>query len=220
MGRPGPPCRPCSDGLEKMLEELKRTADLGAEVGTAESPGYICRRCFGRFERYRRELDTLHANLERALAYMPTMKAAVSESAGPLKRAREEDPTAPPPAAKRPPFRPSYGSGGSPSVQVCSYRAPEWTQSIMATDHRILTIAMYTFGVWELFNSTVPLYTILLVRHCPLSVSAVGTTAVTPPAVGKTPPAYSCLSKRCDLCLTKKIMILSADKSVLLNKRS
>ena len=33
-------------------------------------------------------------------------------------------------------------------------------------------------------------------------------------------PAYSCLSKRCDLCLTEKLMILSADKSVLLNKRS
>ena len=33
-------------------------------------------------------------------------------------------------------------------------------------------------------------------------------------------PAYSCLSKRCDLCLTEKLMILSADKSTLLNKRS
>ena len=54
--------------MMKKLRGLKRTADLGAEVGTAESPGYICRKCFGRFERYRRELDTLHANLERALA--------------------------------------------------------------------------------------------------------------------------------------------------------
>ena len=33
-------------------------------------------------------------------------------------------------------------------------------------------------------------------------------------------PAYSSLSKRCDLCLTEKLMILSADKSSLLNKRS
>ena len=33
-------------------------------------------------------------------------------------------------------------------------------------------------------------------------------------------PAYSCLSKRCDLCLTEKLMILSADRSTLLNKRS
>ena len=33
-------------------------------------------------------------------------------------------------------------------------------------------------------------------------------------------PAYSCLSKRCDLCLTEKLMILSADKSTLLNERS
>ena len=32
--------------------------------------------------------------------------------------------------------------------------------------------------------------------------------------------AYSCVSKRCDLCLTEKLMILSADKSTLLNKRS
>ena len=33
-------------------------------------------------------------------------------------------------------------------------------------------------------------------------------------------PAYSRLSKQCDLCLTEKLMILSADKSVSLNKRS
>ena len=33
-------------------------------------------------------------------------------------------------------------------------------------------------------------------------------------------PAYSCLSKRCDLCLTDKLMIVSADKARLLNKRS
>ena len=33
-------------------------------------------------------------------------------------------------------------------------------------------------------------------------------------------PAYSNLSKRCDLCLTEKLMIISADKSTLLNKRS
>ena len=33
-------------------------------------------------------------------------------------------------------------------------------------------------------------------------------------------PAYSNLSKRCDLCLKGKIMIISAKKSVLLNKRS
>ena len=33
-------------------------------------------------------------------------------------------------------------------------------------------------------------------------------------------PAYSNLSKRCDLCLTEKLMIISADKSILLNKRS
>ena len=32
-------------------------------------------------------------------------------------------------------------------------------------------------------------------------------------------PAYACLSKRCDLCLKKKLMILSADRSSLLNKR-
>ena len=32
--------------------------------------------------------------------------------------------------------------------------------------------------------------------------------------------AYSCVSKRCDLCLTEKLMILSADKPTLLNKRS
>ena len=33
-------------------------------------------------------------------------------------------------------------------------------------------------------------------------------------------PAYSCLSKRCDLCLAEKLMILYADRSTLLNKRS
>ena len=33
-------------------------------------------------------------------------------------------------------------------------------------------------------------------------------------------PAYSNLSKRCDLCLTEKFVIISADKSTLLNKRS
>ena len=33
-------------------------------------------------------------------------------------------------------------------------------------------------------------------------------------------PAYSNLSKRCDHCLTEKLMIISADKSTLLNKRS
>ena len=33
-------------------------------------------------------------------------------------------------------------------------------------------------------------------------------------------PAYSNLSRRCDLCLTEKLMIISADKSTLLNKRS
>ena len=33
-------------------------------------------------------------------------------------------------------------------------------------------------------------------------------------------PAYSNLSKRCDLCLTEKLMIISADKSTLLNRRS
>ena len=33
-------------------------------------------------------------------------------------------------------------------------------------------------------------------------------------------PAYSNLSKRCDLCLTEKLMIISANKSTLLNKRS
>ena len=33
-------------------------------------------------------------------------------------------------------------------------------------------------------------------------------------------PSYSNLSKRCDLCLTEKLMIISADKSTLLNKRS
>ena len=33
-------------------------------------------------------------------------------------------------------------------------------------------------------------------------------------------PVYSNLSKRCDLCLTEKFMIISADKSTLLNKRS
>ena len=33
-------------------------------------------------------------------------------------------------------------------------------------------------------------------------------------------PAYSCLSKRCDLCLTEKLTILTADRSTLLNKRS
>ena len=60
--------------MKKKLEGLKSTPDLGTEVGTPESPGYICRRCFGRFERYRRELDTLHANLECALAYMPTVR--------------------------------------------------------------------------------------------------------------------------------------------------
>ena len=32
--------------------------------------------------------------------------------------------------------------------------------------------------------------------------------------------AYSNLSKRCDLCLTEKLMIISADKSTLLNRRS
>ena len=31
--------------------------------------------------------------------------------------------------------------------------------------------------------------------------------------------AYSNLSKRCDLCLTEKLMNVSADKSTLLNKR-
>ena len=36
----------------------------------------------------------------------------------------------------------------------------------------------------------------------------------------KRAPAYSCLSKRCDLCLTEKLMISSADKPTLLNKRS
>ena len=36
----------------------------------------------------------------------------------------------------------------------------------------------------------------------------------------KRAPAYSCLSKRCGLCLTEKLMILSADKTTLLNKRS
>ena len=33
-------------------------------------------------------------------------------------------------------------------------------------------------------------------------------------------PAYSDLSKKCDLCLTEKLMIISANKSTLLNKRS
>ena len=33
-------------------------------------------------------------------------------------------------------------------------------------------------------------------------------------------PAYSNLSKKCDLCLTEKLMIITADKSKLLNKRS
>ena len=33
-------------------------------------------------------------------------------------------------------------------------------------------------------------------------------------------PAYSCLSKQCDLCLTEKLMILYSNKSLLLNKRS
>ena len=32
--------------------------------------------------------------------------------------------------------------------------------------------------------------------------------------------AYSSLSKRCNLCLTEKLMILSADKTTLLNRRS
>ena len=36
----------------------------------------------------------------------------------------------------------------------------------------------------------------------------------------KRAPAYSCLSKRCELCLTEKLMILSADRSTLLNKRT
>ena len=33
-------------------------------------------------------------------------------------------------------------------------------------------------------------------------------------------PAYSNLSKRCDLCLAEKLMIITADKSRMLNKRS
>ena len=33
-------------------------------------------------------------------------------------------------------------------------------------------------------------------------------------------PAYSNLSKRCDLCLTEKLMVISADKSTILAKRS
>ena len=33
-------------------------------------------------------------------------------------------------------------------------------------------------------------------------------------------PTYSCLSKRCDLCLMEKLMILFTDKSTLLNRRS
>ena len=33
-------------------------------------------------------------------------------------------------------------------------------------------------------------------------------------------PAYSSLSKRCDLCVTEKLMILFMDKSTLLNRRS
>ena len=33
-------------------------------------------------------------------------------------------------------------------------------------------------------------------------------------------PAYLNLSKICDLCLTEKLMIISANKSTLLNRRS
>ena len=33
-------------------------------------------------------------------------------------------------------------------------------------------------------------------------------------------PAYSNKSKRCDLCVTEKLLIATADKKVLLNKRS
>ena len=32
--------------------------------------------------------------------------------------------------------------------------------------------------------------------------------------------AYSCISERCDLCLSEKLLVFSANKTELLNKRS
>ena len=52
--------------MKKRLEKLNKTADLDAELA---DPSYICRRCFGLFERYRRQQDTLLANLQHALAH-------------------------------------------------------------------------------------------------------------------------------------------------------
>ena len=105
--------------MKKTLEKWNKTADLDAELA---DPSYICRKCFGLFERYRRQKNTILASLQFALAHMPTVKDShVSAEAGPsttAKRAREDDQNLP--SAKRPAFRPSYGEQ-SPSVQVSAF---------------------------------------------------------------------------------------------------
>ena len=39
-------------------------------------------------------------------------------------------------------------------------------------------------------------------------------------SIAKTPIPYNCGSKRCDLCLTEKLLIATHDTKTLLNKRS
>lgn len=121
--------------MGRKLKQLKLQIDRNEVVGSSDKPGYICRKCFGMYERYQNLEQDLLANAESALAVMPTVStlsvlevqtetiAAVLLSVSPMaarpgqKRQRSQlDDTSNQPKAKRSPLAP--GSGKSPGVTV------------------------------------------------------------------------------------------------------